>query len=94
MKYFKEGLVAIVSLFASGTLLAQDTTPKPAPKTNNTTVAQAQTPPSGGASTGAEAGGAATGISTGTAVAIGVGVAAVAAAAASGGGGGSTTTHH
>jgi hypothetical protein len=95
MKYLQEGSAALVTLLASGALLAQSTPVKPAPNTKNTTVAQAQTPPSGGASTGAEAaGGTATGMSTGTMVAIGVGVAAVAAAAASSGGGSSTTTHH
>lgn len=93
MKNLKQLSVAIVSLFASGTLLAQSTPPKPAPKPGNAVVAQA--PAAGGASSGASAaGGPAAGMSTNEKVAIGVGVAAIVAAAASSGGGSSTTTHH
>ena len=50
MKNLKQVLVAIVSLFASGTLLAQSAPSKPAPKSRNAVVAQA--PASGGASSG------------------------------------------
>ena len=93
MKNLKQVSVAIVSLFASGTLLAQSAPPKPAPKSRNAVVAQA--PASGGASSGASAaGGTEAGLSTNEKVAIGVGAAALIAAAASSGGGSSTTTHH
>jgi len=95
MKQFNKFSIAIVSLFSSGTLLAQSAPPKPAPQGRDTAVAQAQTPALGAASSGASTGGeTATGMSTGAKVAIGVGVAAIIGAAASSGGGSSTTTHH
>jgi hypothetical protein len=50
MKNLKQVAVATVPLFASGTLLAKSTPPKPAPKPGNAVVAQA--PAADGASSG------------------------------------------
>jgi hypothetical protein len=85
-------VVAVISLFASGTLLAQSAPPKQPKNSGGTPVAQA---PAGGASKGVPAeseGDKSDKMSTGTKAAIGIGIAAGIAAAS--GGGSSTTTHH
>lgn len=90
MKNLKQVSVAIVSLFASGTLLAQSAPPKPAANDGNVTVAQGQPAP-GGASSGATEAAADHGPSGTTLVVVGAALgAAVLAAAASV----HTTTHH
>jgi hypothetical protein len=99
---FSNLAVAVISLFASSTLLAQSAPPKQSSKPAGTTVAQSGTPaPAGGSAQGVPAsseGDEPGSMSTGTKALIGIGIAAGIAAAASGGGGGggstSTTTHH
>ncbi|MDA8109636.1 MAG: hypothetical protein M0015_13550 [Betaproteobacteria bacterium] len=107
VKAAAKAVIALGALAAWNLALAQNVQPNLGGKQPNATVAQGQQGggqgagggasggTAGGASAGAGAGagaGAAAGITAGTAVAIGVGVAAVAAAAS--GGGGTTTTHH
>lgn len=95
MKRLSRIAVAIVSLAASGALLAQSAPPKPATKDGNVTVAQNQPAP-GGASSGAAEAAADHGASMSTMAVVGLalGAAVIAAAASVGNGSGSTTTHH
>lgn len=90
MKRLSRIAAAIVSLLASGALLAQSAPPKPAANDGNVTVAQGQPAP-GGASSGATEPAADHGPSGTTLVVVGAALgAAVLAAAASV----HTTTHH
>jgi len=92
MKRFSRIAVTLVSLTASGALLAQSAPPKPAAKRGEVTVAQGQAAP-GGASSGASEVAAEHGTSGTTLAVVGLALgAAVIAAAASVGN--STTTHH
>jgi hypothetical protein len=93
---FSKLAAAVISLIASGTLLAQSAPPKQTEKSGGTTVAQAPAP-AGGASKGvpAESEGDEPGTTgVGTILVVGIAIAAVAAAAGGGGGGGSSTTQH
>ena len=95
MKRFSKIAAAAISLFASGTLLAQSVPPKVAPEgaTKPATVTVAQAPAPGGASSGADdANTWGQPESAGTIALVVLGVVAVAAAAASGSG--SSTTNH
>jgi hypothetical protein len=92
MKHFRQVLVALVSLFASSTLLAQSAPPKPEQRGGNVNVAQNQPAP-GGASSGATEEAADHGASGSTLAVVGLALgAAVIAAAASVHN--SSTTHH